>query len=248
MAKNEIVKYDAGNFALVTRGAEIGDILRENLSGAVIKPFDLDMVHVPSGGGTTWEVPTLDGTESTKELVGVIIGQKIVRGYWKTSYEAAPNTPPDCSSDDGEFGMGDPLGLGVVARHDCATCQMNAWESDPKGGRGKACAEKKLLFLMRQDDLIPLVVVAPPTSLKPLQNFMLRLGSRGVRYYHAMVGLSLQATQNGAGLKYSVIEPRLAVQVPDELKDVYAKYMRDFAPVIRQVTIEQTVEGEEKVA
>jgi len=244
MAKNEIVKVDAGQFALVTQGQEIGEILRENLSGARIRPFDLDMVHVPSGGSTTWEVPTLDGTEGVKEIQGVIVGQKIVRGFWATSYDTNPGVPPICSSDNGEFGYGDPLGVGEASRHECATCKMNEWGSDPRGGKGKACGEKKLLFIMRQDDLVPIVVVAPPTSLGNIQSFFLRLGSKGIRYYHAVVGLALKAAQNGAGLKYSVIEPRFIEAVPEEFRGAYTKYVREFAPVISQVTVEQTVEKE----
>jgi|AACY02.16.fsa_nt_gi hypothetical protein len=40
--------------------------LRSNVQG--ITSFDLDQVVVPAGGGTTWEVPTLEGDSASKEL------------------------------------------------------------------------------------------------------------------------------------------------------------------------------------
>lgn len=45
---------------------------------------------------------------------------------------------------------------------DCANCAFNAWGSDPKGGRGKACKEVRRLIVIPKS-----AVVAPPGQQLP---------------------------------------------------------------------------------
>ena len=65
-------------YALVASGAQLPEVLSDNLGGDKLSTNDLDQVRIPAGGGIAWEVPSLEGTELMKELSGVIV-------YWKTT-------------------------------------------------------------------------------------------------------------------------------------------------------------------
>ena len=139
-------------------------IIRENLGNDRITDRDLDRITVPLGGGVTWTVPTLEGEDTAKSLEGIIVHWTSPRAYWATGMEVGGNTPPDCSSPGGEIGYGDPGG-------DCYTCPLNQWGS-ADGGSGKACKEKRMLFLLRATDLLPIVIQAPSTSIQPVKPYI----------------------------------------------------------------------------
>jgi hypothetical protein len=137
--------------------AELTETLIENLGGAQLNRGDLDTVRIPSGGATNWSIPGIDGEESEKVLRGVIVYQTVARGYWETSFEDASGAPPTCYSNDGKTGIGTPGG-------DCATCKFNQWGTDRRGGKGKACRELRLLFLIAKEGFLPRAVALPRTS------------------------------------------------------------------------------------
>lgn len=165
------------------------ETIKANVGDAQINERNLDRVKMPGAGSTTWSVPTLDGDVDTKELVGVVIYSKLVRAYWQTSYdEGEGNDVPDCSSPDSTFAF--PPGEFVPpATHDddhggfaCATCALAKFGSGDDG-RGQACQQKRLLFMLTANDVLPFVVALAPTSLKPASDYMLRLTRAGVPYW-----------------------------------------------------------------
>ena len=161
--KKEAALAKIEEYAIVAMGDSIADIMAENLGDDGLSEFSLDRIRIPAGGGIAFEIPTLEGSDSAKTIEGVVVGWKTVRGYYANAYDGS-NNPPDCSSNDGEVGMGDPGGY-------CSDCPLNAWGSDPKGGKGKACAEKRMLFVLRKDDVLPIVIMVPPTSLKGIREY-----------------------------------------------------------------------------
>src|SRR5262245_14820000 len=132
---------------------ELSETIIENLSGTQLSRMDLDTVRIPSGGGTSWTVPGLDGEETVKVLRGVIVHQTVARGYWETSFEDQSGAPPTCYSNDGKVGIGTPGG-------DCASCKFNQWGTDRRGGKGKACRELRLLFILQVGSVLPFVAVS----------------------------------------------------------------------------------------
>lgn len=186
------------------------EVLRENLARGFTE-FDLDRVSIPSGGGLAWTVPTLEGKVPMQTLSGIIIYFKEPRAYWKTSFDqSGGGSPPDCSSSDGSFGRGEPGG-------ECSKCPLSEFGSaektdktgKPVEARGQACKQMRQLFLLTPDSLIPMVVSAPPTSLKPIRNFMMRMAGKLVFYHSVVVGLSLVENKNKDGIKFSQIEPKI---------------------------------------
>jgi len=81
-----------------------------------------------------------------------------LRVFYDPSKPYSPNAAPEdqvplCSSDDGYAPR-----EGVLAPQaaTCAQCPRNAWGSDPKGGKGKACSEYKRLAVAVVGDPNPL--------------------------------------------------------------------------------------------
>lgn len=210
--------------------SEAVSIVKENIGGGDVSPFDLDRVKVPAGGTTLWEIPSLSGeAENVQEIRGIIIFHKDVRSYWEEDY-TGEGVPPDCFSDDNMIGIGNPGGV-------CKSCPLAQWGSTRKEkSNSKACKEQKMIFLIREEDgnfngFLPLLITVPPTSIKFIKKFMLGLAGKGVKYPYAYVGLKLNKTKNSQGTQYSEIVPRLIMIETDPKKraiiDTLAQSMRN---------------------
>lgn len=235
----------AGSFAALTPvegSMAIQDIVQLNLGGKV-DPSMLDRVKVPSGGSLSWEVPGLDGEpEPTKEIVGVIVGQQNVRSYWATAYTGG-NEPPNCSSVDGVNGVADEIAAEKGCGGPCAECPMSKWESG-KGGVGKACAERKLIFILQPDAALPIVVNIPPTSLNPVTQYLLRLTSKRVPFFHVVTGLKLRKVKNDGGIEYGVVAPGFIRVLDEEEKAAATSMYRSLRTVFGMVATEAATESE----
>jgi hypothetical protein len=210
-------------------------IIEENLGGENINPFDLDRIKVPSGGGIAWAVPTLAGEDVAKTIEGVIVYWRSTRSYWDTPFTGEA-TPPTCQSPDGITGTGNPGGA-------CALCPMAAWGSGKNGGQ--ACKSARLLFVMQKDNILPMVVCVPPTSIAPMKKYFMRLASQDVPYHAAITSLALIAAQNKSGLKYSQIVPSLVAPLTETEAAIVRSYSQTIRGSLNQVALEQTdVSGE----
>lgn len=234
----EVTTQSTGIAALAVAGetffgeltkADLRDI-RDNMGGDTLSPFDLDRIKIPAGGSTVWELPSIDGTEAAKDFSGVVIEQQIQRVYWPDRGENKDPEPPACSSDVGGYkGFGEPGGL-------CADCQFNQWGSDPKGGRGKACKEVRVLFLARNGAILPDVMILPPTSIKPWRQFCQRLLKRRVPLYKVGVSFTLDVDKNADNQKYSKVAPSIIGRLNDaDLAQVEA-YRDAIRPMLQKGT------------
>ena len=210
--------------ALQAEATDVLQTIKENIGNDRITDRDLDRITVPLGGGINWTVPTLEGEDSAKTLDGIIVHWTSPRAYWKTGMEVGGNTPPDCSSHNGETGYGNPGG-------ECFGCPLNEWGS-AEGGSGKACKEKRMLFLLRSTDLLPIVIQAPSTSIQPVKKYLLRLASQGLPYWSVVTRLSLEKASNATGIAFSRIAPKSAGPVPEEQREMLAEYVRAIKPII----------------
>ena len=200
------------------------ETVKENIGNDRITDRDLDRITVPLGGGLNWTVPTLEGEDTAKTLDGIIVHWTAPRAYWATGLEAGGNAPPDCSSHNGEMGYGQPGG-------ECFTCPLNQWGS-AEGGGGKACKEKRMLFLLRATDLLPIVIQAPSTSIQTVKKYLLRLASQGLPYWSVLTQLSLEKAQSSTGIAYSRIAPKSSGPVPEEQREKLAEYVAAIKPII----------------
>lgn len=214
--------------------AELLQTMRDNVGGGALTEFDLDRVKVPAGGATTWEVPGLE-TSSTQALDGIIVHWREPRAYWSRPLEdSGGSAAPDCSSPDGVRGVGDPGGA-------CEPCPLNQWGTATRNGvtgRGKACRQTRLLLMLRPDDLLPVAVIAPPTSLGPLRKYFLRLVGRSMPYHSVVTRLRL-ARVGKDGKTYSQIVPSVAAVLDPAAAQAARAYAAAVEPAFRAMSIDR---------
>lgn len=213
----DIVKAESfAALAPVEGSMDIQSIININMGGAKIDPSMLDKVKVPSGGSLTWEVPTIDGsTEATKELVGVIVGLQDIRTYYATKYDGG-NEPPDCSSADGVIGIPKDPEEGLEYGGKCSECPLSA--------RGAGCAQRKLVLLLLQNSILPIVLNAPRTSVWELNKYLMRLAGHRLPVFQVVTSFKLIKEKNAAGIEYAKIAPSF-VRVLEEKEAQAAQAM-----------------------
>lgn len=153
---------------------EIRDLIRTNLAGGAIGAFDLPRIRVPSSESKHWTIPGPEGDETTvKELEGIIVFFRDIRSWWPD--QDPSGKPPVCGSQNGVKGVGTRWEGDDVGSHLCAECKWASFGTDPKGGRGAYCKEKKLIFLLLQNQFLPSVLFLPATSLQAFKDYAIKL-------------------------------------------------------------------------
>lgn len=211
---------DQGNYALAKFTSEqLVETVVANFGEDSLTPNDLDRVRIPSGNVRQWALPSLEGEDvMSKAIRGVIVMYRPGRAYWERGLdESGGGSPPDCSSSDGKMGVGQPGGV-------CANCPLNQFGSATKG-KGKACKEMRLLFLLRPESLLPLVMVLPPTSIKPMKKYLQRLTSAAIPYPKVETEIGLVEASNADGIKYS----QATFKMLGKLDDASAKHVAAYA-------------------
>lgn len=224
---------------------KIQKTIKLNLGGDKISPTDLDRIQMGAGGATVWMRQTLEGEESVMSIEGIIIMMRDTRQYWPEEYSGG-KVPPQCFADDGENGYGDPGGnhpeqkAGRSAPFSCEICPNAQFGSD--GKRGQACKQSRLLFLLTPENLLPDIIQLPPTSIKPLRQFMRRLASRGLPYTGAVIKFELERVQNPDGIKYAQVKPSLVEELSDERAAAIDKYADSIRPSLERIRADQASE------
>lgn len=154
-----------------------------------------DRIKIPSGGMTVFEMPgeTEDSPETVKEFSAVILYHHPILQYYREKYTGGSN-PPDCGSYDGVTGVGNPGGV-------CAQCPLNQFGSGENGG--KACKNKRRIFILREGELIPILLTLPTGSMKEFAVYVKRLLAKGKKSSSVVTRFSLQKVQNSGGIAYS---------------------------------------------
>ena len=197
-----VVKYDLD----AMQGAqELLQVLQEELSDDYHPEFPT--AKTPSSGMTAWSIKATkddEDPEITKTIEGVIVHAHKTNAYWKDSLDAGGNAQPDCRSLDGVTGI-DSDGF----KQNCATCPHNQFGSDANG-RGKACKNSRVLYVLRQDDYLPIKLTLAPTGNKYYDKYVENLvipkkrGQKPRRTKDVMTKIGLRVETSSGGQKYSV--------------------------------------------
>jgi hypothetical protein len=198
--------------------ALIQEVLAENLAGEQLGVQDLPQIKVPTGGATSWEVPTPSGPQPMRSLDAIILLTTRQRAFW-TSQLAQQGTPPSCTSDDCLTGQGDNgQGQGT---HDCIGCPQDEWGTrtapDGSEARGKACRETRVFYLLLPDLLLPAALRVPATSLRGSREYLLQLATAGLIYHQVVTRFSLERVQNAAGQPYSRVVLQQGPTLPQDV-------------------------------
>lgn len=189
MSNKELAIQESGY--LKAGGLNDDEGLLEELDG--LTPT-FDRVKIPAGAGLMLEVVGEDGDpEPVKELEGVILHHHSTNSFYKEKYTGG-NNPPDCGSYDGKVGEGDPGG-------ECAKCPYNQFGSGE--GSGKACKNKRRIFILRDGEVFPAILSLPTGSLKEFTNYIKRLITKKKRSYSVVTKISLKKATSSTGIQFS---------------------------------------------
>ena len=206
---NEMV---VGTDYTMLKNFNLSEALASEMNGLDVS---FDRVTIPAAGGTMFEVPgELPGdTEAVKEFTGVILYHHPLYAYYRTRFNGG-NNPPDCGSYDGNTGIGDPGGS-------CAKCPLNQFGSGDNGG--KACKNKRRVYVLRPGELIPVLLTLPAGSMREFGVYIKRLLAKGKKSNGVVTRFSLQRAQNANGIAYSMAKFAVdRVLSADEMKYVAA--------------------------
>ena len=219
IANTALTPSESGYLALNNNAL---DVIRANLKNQPLS-FDLfDIVKSPSGGSTVFSVPGLAGDEAEKELTGIILDYTTPRAYWDTP-DPVEGTPPVC------------LSQNSIISHDgksCTHCPYNDFGSKDGESAAKACKESVLIFLLRPNSIIPVLVRVPVTSKGRFLKYSTRLLSTLTPISSVVTKITLEKATSKAGKPFALFNFE-AVNVLSAADAANAKeYARQFMELV----------------
>jgi hypothetical protein len=181
MSKNEIVSFESEMAKLAEQSIQA----EKNSAG---------VSFITTSGGV---MKYRDNPIAGNSLDVIVLASPVERLYYTSRYDPTNNAPPSC------FALGSTItGLKPSHLSDspqaelCESCPKNQWGSATNGGKGKACGEKRRLFLMTADsavsaDSVNLAEVAalriPVTSVKGYATYVQTVASTVKRPLAAVI-------------------------------------------------------------
>ncbi len=181
----------AGGFAMLANAGALGSV-SEDLAGLELT---FDRIKIPAGGSTAFEIPDGDGDDTTmvKDITGVILLHHPAYAYYTEKYAGGSN-PPDCGSFDGVTGVGNPGGS-------CSKCMYNQFGSGD--GQSKACKNRRMIYILMEGEIFPMVLSLPTGSLKEFTKYLKRQLSKGRKLNQIVTKISLKKATSGSGIAFS---------------------------------------------
>lgn len=234
-AHNEQTALVTGGFAALANADALNNAA-EDLAGL---DLTFDRIKIPAGGSTAFEIPDGDSEEvnMVKEIVGVILLHHPAYAYYKDKYTGGSN-PPDCGSFDGVNGTGTPGGA-------CATCPLNQFGSG--GGQSKACKNRRMLYVLMEGELFPMVLSLPTGSLKEFTKYLKRQLSKGRKLNQIVTKISLKKATNGSGIAFSQAVFSFERVLNDEERAAVAVVTDSVKAYAANLTMSALAEGNEDV-
>jgi hypothetical protein len=194
-----LAKYEGGGFLVgVDDMAAIMGAVSTALGNKPITPDILTTVGIPAGGGIHFMIPTSTNPEGdpVKEITGVILKSVWERVYWpKSLQDGGAGEEPQCSSEDGLVGVGEPGG-------DCPTCSLS--KPGSSGGRAAACKQyQNLMILQTGKKLLPIIVRLPIMSQFPYEDYIGMLLGDFQFPNKVVTSIQLEQTTNKDNVTYS---------------------------------------------
>ena len=174
--------------------------------------------------------------EVSKEIDGVVIFTHRLNGYWPNAFGTSNNPEdkiPVCSSMDGKSGLNTQTG----ALEDCEHCPLNAYGSDVKGGKGKACKNMRRIYMMRNGDPNFYLLTVPPTSIKEVNKTLNRILAKGVPYTGLLLTFKLAKATNANGIDYSTVVIEKKGLLPPEIAAAAKEMRRQIKDKYKEMTI-----------
>ena len=210
---------DSGYIAL---NSDALDIIRDNLKSQPLSLDLFDVVKSPSGGSTVFSVPGLSGDEAERELTGIVLDFTTPRAYWDTP-DPVEGTPPKCMSANSIISADGKA---------CAHCVYNDFGSKDGDSNAKACKESVLLFLLRPDNILPLLVRVPVTSKARFLKYTARLAGSLTPISGVVTKITLESATSKGGKPYALFRFEAVSKLsPDEAAKARS-YARQFREIV----------------
>ncbi len=232
-----LVTTEPQQFALaVTDLSELQEVMQENMGEGI--PFRFERIKIPSGGSLAWQIPSEDGGKPTiaEAIEGVIIDHHPINAYWKGKYTGEKNHP-DCSSADAITGI-DQSGK----PHPCAICPKNQFGSAPpdeqgRESKGKACKNIRRIYLIRENEIFPMLIPLPPGSLENFNDYIRRLTGKVKKVTAVKTKIALDEATSGGGITFSKAVFSRAGDLDKESAKNMAELAKYMKPHLRQIGI-----------
>jgi len=203
-------------------------IIQQNLGDEPLRITDLVRVKTPLGGATKWTLDIHGNQETCDELVGLLVGECKYGALWP-SENPTEQRPVVVTNDllvgyrvSDDLGTVDPRALEKYRigdrRYDWAALSTGPEFGYGGGGKaGKRVKESRILAILREPDVWPVLVTVGPGSLASWLRFRKMLPCL---HYEAKVGLRLEKAKGAGGEPYSMIVPRLVAELSEEEGEV----------------------------
>lgn len=161
-------------------------------------------IKIAGAGAGVFKVyaPGDETGSSVSEVEGVILSTTRTNGLWEQAFGAngAADKSPDCYSPDAVVGT--RRDTGEMCK--CAACKHNQFGSD---GAGKRCKNMRNVLILKSGDVLPSLLVLPPTALKAFENYRVKLLSKARSGVSGVVTrITLRNQKNPSGIEYSTPE------------------------------------------
>ena len=195
--KNTEIAVVNNNTGYLTEVVNLAELFSEELDG--LRP-SFERVKIPAGGGLAYELPSEDpeSPDTEKEFSAVILYHHPINSYYKEKFNGS-NTPPDCASIDGKIGVESETG----ECKDCKSCPLAKFGSGENGGM--ACKQKRRMYLIREGEMLPMIMTLPTGSLGEFTKYVTRLVTKGMKANHVVTKFTLKRAQNSTGINYSQV-------------------------------------------
>ena len=183
-----------------------------------------DRIKIPAGGSAMFEMPSENADEPNivKEFSAVILHHHPISTFYKSKYNGN-NISPDCMAIDGVTGVGTPGG-------NCITCVNNKFGTGENGS--KACKNKHQLYLIRENEIFPVVLFLPNRSIREFSKYIKRILSKGKKSSSVVTKFSLKKAVNRTGISFSQVQfsmQRELTPEENELIDKVAEQVKLYA-------------------
>lgn len=212
--------------------------LEENMEG--IKP-QIPVATLSSDAFFVMPPDKEHDEEWTQKSISAFILKKFaVRSYYAQSKSDDENAMPDCYSTDS---ITPNKQIDEPRSASCENCAMNQWKSarDKSGQpmRGKACREKRKLFIRFNDLPLPYILHIPLTSLRAFDAYVTNLTAAGIPLIAVQTKLTAKPTSKGE-MKWSLVEFERDGRVKDK------EHLKELISMQSQIEVEPKDAGKKE--
>ncbi|MBB5336433.1 hypothetical protein [Pectinatus brassicae] len=229
MTKKALATVNSNYIALTNNAI---DIIRENLKQQPLSFQLFDIVKSPSGGATMFTVPGIAGDEMYKELTGIVLDYATPRAYWDTP-DPVEGTPPVCYSHDSIISYEGKA---------CSRCPFNDFGSKDGESNAKACKESVMIFLLRPDNIMPIIIRVPVSSKLIFQRYMTRLIGKMLPLSGVVTKITLAKTTNKTGQPYSLYNFETVSKLSSEEATQARNFGQQFMKMFNDADLEPIVQ------